>query len=275
MMSLLKKYLLTGTVVTVAAAFVIFGWQVYLERTSKSLSGRVISQSPLQPDSTSTLPGLKVTVDGIPLEKPYLTVIEIRNSGTRHIQASDFEADIELRINSEARVVRAQVATIQPEDLDLKISGEQKSIKIKPLLLNPGDSFSLSILSAGDKPVFTPRARIAGVGKLELDEVSTKKQVSGSQFLAAVFAVVMLVIGNLTAPSFIQSGSLQLTRKTALFISLTSSVIAVFTIGPVFEAIGLQGFRQSFAIIIFSMSVPTLSILWTLLKGNEAISNKA
>lgn len=273
MLSLVKKYLLTGTVVTVAAAFVIFGWQVYLERTSKSLSGRVVSQSPLQPDSTSSLPGLKVTVDGIPLEKPYLTVIEIKNSGTRHIQSSDFEADIELRINSEARVVRAQVATVQPQDLDVKIAGEQKSIKIAPLLLNPGDSFSLSILSAGDKPVFTPRARIAGVGKLELDEASKSTQTSGSQFLAVVFALTILVIGYLTAPGIVQSGPVQLTRRVAIFISISSSIIAVFTIGPVFESMGLQGFRQSIAVILFSMSVPTLFLLWTLVRGNEVASS--
>lgn len=155
-------------------AFFIAAPYLYLhvDKNSKSLSASILSQVALQPSEKESVQGLQITINGLPLVEPFHSVIELTNDGLKSIITSDFEVPLEIRLQSEAVVVGARVTGKSPEDIDAEISWDKESVQLKPMLLNPRDSISLSILTSGSLPYFTTKARIVGIQTVSLSDAT-------------------------------------------------------------------------------------------------------
>ncbi|MDP3229340.1 MAG: hypothetical protein Q8N13_15365 [Acidovorax sp.] len=271
-MNFVKKMLHHTLVGGVIAGLVVLLFQSYFERTSKSLTGRVVSQVSLQPESTSALKGLQVSVDGVVLERPYLTTIEIKSDGSRPIPASDFESPIELRSQPGTNVVRVQVASVSPQDLEVKPTSDGQVVQVPPLLLNAGETFSLLILSTGDKPTFTPRVRIAGVQKMELENTpkSETKRVLGGVLL--FIGLILLCIADLTMPSLLAREGVNMSVPIAAITSLTTGFVAVIFLAYFLESIGMTSQWKIYGTLLATwLAMGVLNATWKRARGTDVV----
>jgi hypothetical protein len=74
------------------------------------------------------------------------------------------------------QIVRIQVTDVQPKDLAPKVNRESATVRISPLLLNPGDTITFGVITSGEKPLFKARVRIAGVQSVSIDDGTARKE---------------------------------------------------------------------------------------------------
>ena len=269
------KIVRSGTLWAIVATVGVALYQNYSDRTSKSLSGRIVSQVPLQHESTASLPGVQVTVDGKNLDRPYLTTVEVKNDGTRAITQPEFDAPIELKTQPGTSVVHVQVTSANPTDLEVKPTWDTQVVRIPPLLLNASDTFSIQILSAGDKPIFTPRIRIVGVSKMGFDDVPQPKRPAGLQIVGvAVFALLLLVVADMTSVS-IYRGPVTLPRRPAMLVSLVTGVVGFAGFAFVLTSLGMsEGWPMYLAAFGIWLLVGLLSTIWHNPKSADFIKSE-
>lgn len=138
-------------------------WITKFQNPDKKIVVRVVSQSALQPTTKETVPGLQVLVDGAVLAEPYLSVLQVVNEGRKPVSTNDFEAPLELNVVPNLSIVRARVSEKVPDDVQAEVSWVKQTVQLKPTLLNPKDSITITILSTGGIPSFVSRARINGI----------------------------------------------------------------------------------------------------------------
>jgi hypothetical protein len=183
------KFVATTLLAIAGVAVPIFLWQYDLA-SSRSLSVQLTSSVALQPETDSAVDGLQVTVDGTKVDSPYLSNLALTNDGSRPILASEFDSPLVVTLNSGAKIVRARVSTTKPNKIPAVVDSDEHSIRLKPLLLNPGDSLSLAVLTAGGRPTFSPAARIVGISKIAYDDNGAEEN---HPIRAAIEMVVALV----------------------------------------------------------------------------------
>jgi hypothetical protein len=190
------------TLFATLAGVVVPIWLWRADVQARSLQLRVASQTSLEPDVPKTVSGLKLSVDGANIDRPFLTVLELMNDGSRPIPATDYEDSIQILVGEGARLIRTQITDVQPKDLQPKLSSDGGKLLISPLLLNPGDTMTLAIITAGDKPTFKVHARIAGIQSVVVEYRAARKssatglvvQLSVAFFLIFVYVTCFMVL---------------------------------------------------------------------------------
>jgi hypothetical protein len=86
------KYLLM--LVLTAAGIGVPVWLWFADQTAKSVSVQLVSQVPLYPNNRDAVVGLQITIDGVSLIDPYLSVLKIVNEGGKPVATADFEAPL-------------------------------------------------------------------------------------------------------------------------------------------------------------------------------------
>ena len=180
------------------AGVAVAWWAWYAELNSHSLHFRLVSQIALQPEEKDTLQGLKISIDGVALETPYLSVFELVNDGYKPVTTSAFESPIELHVEPNAFVARARVTDTAPKDLETELVAEKQSVKLKPLLLNPKDTLTIAIITSGKRPQFTTRARIAGVATVPLEDETKTSKLGTKKWVLLVFGFLLTAASWIT-----------------------------------------------------------------------------
>ena len=166
-------------------------WQADL--SSKTLSLEVVSVTSLDPSTPQQVHGLAVALDGAPVSKPFLSVLQVRNTGSRPVVASEFESPVEIVLAPPAKLLRVEVTNAEPPDLKPSVSVSDAKLLIQPLLLNPRDSLQLNVLTANAQPSFSARSRIAGVASIPT-LTSTSSKSSRRTWLQEAMGVVLLSV---------------------------------------------------------------------------------
>lgn len=225
-------------------------WGPWAEQTSRSLSARVTSTVALQAAETSLITDMVVSVGGRALASPYLSILVLTNNGAKPILASDFESPIEFATSKDVEVVRATVSAINPPDLQGGVVMDKQTVKLKPMLLNPGDSLQFAIITTGKAPIFTPRARIAGVSKLSLEN-DTKPKISLQQgLLSLAFFSITLIMYPLCTMALIQPLAVRSVRRLALGGAVVSLGFTTVTGPRVFDWIGIDTDGAAFVTLV-------------------------
>jgi hypothetical protein len=107
--------------------------------------------------------GLAVALNGRSIETLDSVSVRVSNSGNAPLRSTDFEEPLLFEYGPDAEVVSAAIADALPLGLDPRVGTEGGKVRIQPLLLNPGDRFTLNALVTGrwNGPIFL--ARVAGV----------------------------------------------------------------------------------------------------------------
>lgn len=153
------KFLLMAAIAIAGIAIPVWIWQTDLN--SKAITLTVKSFAELQPQGISELDGVQLIVDGRPLMLPFVSTLEISNSGSKPIVASDFEGPIRISSTLPSIVVRLRPTSSTPTSLVPALAVADGAVFLQPLRLNPGDVVSLTLITANGDPKFKIHGRIA------------------------------------------------------------------------------------------------------------------
>jgi hypothetical protein len=159
-----------------------------LDLSSRSLELVLTSSTALSPELPKTGLDISVVVAGRTLTQPFGSTLILRNNGAKPILPGEVEGPIEVEVTGNGRLVQAQIVDRHPLSLSpvLSISGAKMSIQ--PLLLNPGDGITIAVLTENGVPIFSARARIAGISDVILREAANSPRASRAVWIAALCA---------------------------------------------------------------------------------------
>ena len=216
------KFFLTLAITIASVAVPVWLWQADL--SSKALSLTVKSTAELQPKGIDTLNGIQLSVDGKALESPYVSVLEISNSGSKPILTSDFEGPMRISTGSLSKLVKVRTTSSTPPSLEPAVSLAEGVVLLQPLLLNPSDIIRITAVTANAKPIFAVRARVAGVSEINVNDSQTGREIK-RYWIGRVVSTLLLTLYLVNIIEFTFAG---LRRRTFLPRSLATGVIAAF-----------------------------------------------
>ncbi len=216
------KYLLTIIAAIAGVLVPVLIWRADL--SSKAVAVRIASQTQLQPKSAAPLTTLHVTVGGVPLKDPYLTVFTITNSGDRPIQATDFEGPIQILGTGATKLALLQAGESKPDGIVAEAVLSDGVAALKPLLLNPGDELSIAIVTSDGLPTFFTRGRIAGVKEIEFDSRSATDKQRRLLYLKFPVATLLFISYSFTFMCFMAWPRMRLKRITHLLIAVPCAI---------------------------------------------------
>jgi hypothetical protein len=193
---------------------------------NKSLTLNVLSQVSLQPSSTELVSGLEISVDGTPVNQPFSSVIELKNNGRKPITTNDFEAPLEIHVDSTINIIRAQLLKKLPEDIDIEITHDIHVIKLNPTLWNPNDTILVSMITSGAQPLFTTKARIVGISSVPIND-TTKTTNYSFKIGILLFAALAFAVPTMVIAISLKFFSISMTPKVIIFRKRTVIVIGI------------------------------------------------
>ena len=217
----------------------------------------------MQPDNANSISGLQVAIDGAPLKSPYLSVLELSNDGDKPIPSTDFESPLEIRVVEGAVVARAQVTETKPKDVEATLTWETQAIKLRPLLLNPKDVVTVSVLTSGNKPEFSTRARIAGISVVPINETAVKPSKLQKTGLFLFAALLLFMASDITNGGLTSNEPILLRRRAAILVSTSTGLAGAAVFIAFLDAIGVTDMpliALSFVPMIFASII--FSVYW-------------
>ena len=224
---------------TIAGVLVpVWLWQGDL--SARSLSVRLVSSVALQPAGTTSIPDLIVSIDGVKIQSPFLSTLELSNDGSKPIPASDFESPIELSAGQNTKVVRARISFAEPKDVKAELVTSSESIKVRPLLLNSMDTLTIVVITSGGPPIFIPRARIAGISKIKYEDTTTKRSNWYAAISLAVIALLAIVLYFVYGAVLLKPNALRLGRVLSASTMLACVLLSELAISRSYKAVGTE-----------------------------------
>ncbi len=209
------------TLIATLAGIIVPVWLWEMDLQAKSLQFRIASQTPLMPEVPNGVAGLNLSIDGVQLERPYLTVLEFTNDGSRPIPASEYEDSIQLLVSKEAKIVRAQVTDTHPKNIQPKLTNDTAIISLSPLLLNPEDVITFAIITTGGKPTFNVNARVAGISAVLIDDRVTRHTKTKTALLSLLVILLLFVYMSCALAIWVRE-YIQLQTITIMIATLAS-----------------------------------------------------
>ncbi len=246
--------------ITLAGVIVpVWLWRVDL--AARSLHFRQISQSSLQPPDTAKALQLTIALAGVELKAPYLTVFELVNDGAKPISTSDFESPIEMVVTNKAGIIRATVTETSPPDLAPSVLVEDGKMKIKPMLLNPGDSMTVAILTTGEEPGFQPHARVAGVQSVPVTYSGKKSQ---SLFRTTIYLLAALLCAAASNISMVgwPSKGVDLRPRAAFLTFFVTTQAGALIIITTLDRLGVNGYWSAIGAYLACAFVASFPSSW-------------
>jgi hypothetical protein len=138
----------------------------------KSLVYNVVYSSPLLTVASEIKEELKISYKGSPIQELNIFEIKFLNNGRDEIRKEDYEVPLEILFPNVKTFFSVEMSNCNPDDLKLllHVEGSNKKVIVDPLLLNPGDFFTVKFLFNGESDNYKIFARIAGIKKIPLYE---------------------------------------------------------------------------------------------------------
>ncbi|MFN7115358.1 MAG: hypothetical protein ACK4TA_01080 [Saprospiraceae bacterium] len=129
------------------------------------------------------------------IDNLFLLEIEFENMGNTPILKTDFDSNLKIIFRKTTSILSSEIGESFPKKLEISIKQLENQIEILPLLINPGDRFSLKfLLNENLRDVFFDiESRIAGVNKINI----TPQQKSPTNALLLSLSGIFIVISPL------------------------------------------------------------------------------
>lgn len=208
-------------------------------RQYKDVYCKIESAIPLTTSPEHVPERLQILHEGEIIKEAKLVLIKLRNIGNVPITSSDYESPIKISVDSNdenARILDASVTKASPTELMevASVAFDSKSVQLSPLLLNPGDTITLKLITAvvpidvhdfGYKGM-SISGRIAGVKKIR--DISKFSLVSFIFFIIFMTGLgiyfYLLGIGIIESTSYTNTGRV---IKVLGFLVLVGVVINI------------------------------------------------
>ncbi|WP_223621757.1 hypothetical protein [Lysobacter sp. ESA13C] len=234
-----------GLVLTMA-----FWWA---DRESHDISITVVSKAALHTELPDKIPNtIEITLNGNKIDHPYLSVITMKNAGTKPIIAKDFETNITIQAG-QARILQALVTESAPGDLKPVISVRDNKIEISPLLLNSDDSLTFSVITDSVTPFFSANARIAGIQRIKVTDTSGARE-SRRVVMSIISGICLACLYAALSLCAFPSAERQLNLWATLLGALACAMGAVILLSiPAVDALGEKWGRIALFICLAPM----------------------
>ncbi|WAC14935.1 hypothetical protein [Dyadobacter pollutisoli] len=116
--------------------------------------------------------------------------VKIKNYGFLPIKSEDFHEAIEIKLVGNLRILDCEIKALNPKNLKVQFSIENKSIIINPTLLNSKDTFGVKVIYDGDNAEIDPSCRIVGVSRIK--DLELVKQATKDLTVLTFFGVITL-----------------------------------------------------------------------------------
>ena len=177
-----------GAFFTIAAIVVSFA--IYRsQRQRRALTYLVKSAYPLL-KSTEELRGrLSVQVDGVAVRNIDVMFLEVQNAGNQPVSRSDFDVPFAIEFEPPAYIISAVVDAEEPDNLGVTLEVAEQKVTLQPILLNPGDTFTLKLLLSSDSKKFAITGRVIGVKEI------AESRPGGNYAWLAFFGLALVLAG--------------------------------------------------------------------------------
>jgi len=181
--------------VLIAVLFGVIGagwalWERY--RNRKDLRYSLLYNASLVTVREEAKERIQILFDNQLIANARLAVIKLLNQGRIPITSSDFEEPITVSMGSNAEVLAADIVELEPEYLTPSVTVENNEIKIAPLLLNEGDSFTIRAIGSRFDDTIDLTSRITGVKEIRM--------IRAERFL---FPYTLILLGALIVLGFV------------------------------------------------------------------------
>ena len=214
------------------AAIVIPVVLYLLQVPNKSMTCFLISEARILNVDELGLPDITMTYKGESISRLDAATIEIKNSGNTPITRQDFDRDAYIIFGQGARVIRTEVTNQSPDNLRPTIEVQDNRILMKPILLNPGDSFSVESLVRGKYEAPTVDMRIRGITDIEL--MSIQHDPSKRRRLVFLSVTGLILLGIYGYASGLINPSILLKSQYIRFRDLAGGLTIVLVSAPGF-----------------------------------------
>lgn len=251
------KFFLTLLFTVASVVVPVWLWQADL--SSKALTLTIKSAAELQPQGVGRLEGIQVSIEGKPLHTPFVSVLELTNTGSKPILAADFEGPLKIVVAKPSVVVKAQLESATPTSLEPRVDLVESIVIVQPLLLNPGDVIRLTTVTADARPEYSVRGRIAGVQEVTVNDAQSARKTKRLWLTHAV-ATLLLAIYIVSMSEFAYVG---IRRRVFLPFALATGLVTglgaalLLAIQSLDEQISVQATWPHMAIAA-SVSAPIL-----------------
>lgn len=171
----------------------------FIQRRKKSLTYEIISRTSVLSASDEVSGKLQILYQGEAVRKVNLLVLKLANTGNVPITTLDYEREVSFIFTDCEKILSAELSEVQPTNLAAEIVTKEKSVSLKPILLNPGDSIILKLLISGFDNKIEIDGRVVGV-----KSISKRTDSNSWSFLLMLAGIIMASIGivpNFDKPS--------------------------------------------------------------------------
>src|SRR5258706_6054036 len=91
------KFIVTLAVTAFGVAIPFYVYKA--DQAGKALEVHILSRAPLGPQVQDSMPGLQIVVEGTPLTNPFLSILEVSNTGDKPITTRDFETPLAIKVD--------------------------------------------------------------------------------------------------------------------------------------------------------------------------------
>lgn len=215
------KFFLTLLFTVASTVVPVWLWQADL--SSKAITLTIKSAADLQPQGLGRLEGIQMSIEGKPLRTPFVSVLELTNTGSRPILAADFEGPLKIAVAKPSVVVKAQLGSATPTSLEPRADLIESMVVVQPLLLNPGDVIRLTVVTADARPEYSVRGRIAGVQEVTVNDAQSAGKTK-RLWLTHVVATLLFAIYIVSMSEFVHAG---IRRRAFLPFALATGLVTV------------------------------------------------
>ena len=141
-------------------------WVYVREKQKKCLSYDLKSKTKLITIHDERIGNLQISFDGEPVKNAHIFIVVVFNSGNTPIVSDDYEKYLEIIFSEQTEILSADVIEKTPGDLDVAFEVARNLIRLKPTLLNSGDSVTFKFLTREDSSDPIVSGRIVGVGRI-------------------------------------------------------------------------------------------------------------
>lgn len=186
------KFIAT-TVIAIAALVV-----PQIDLSSRSLTVRLLSSSPLQP--ALNIQNLQISLNGQNVESPYVSTIELVNTGSKPITSADFDGALQILMANNAKLVSAEITSTTPKNIPAQVTTTENKTAISPYLSNPKDSVTIAAITSGPRPTFEVRARIVGINEVGFEDTTVRSNDYWKSFFGLVTSCGLLFLYFIFGP---------------------------------------------------------------------------
>jgi hypothetical protein len=163
-------------------------------RNRRSLGFKVKIHSERRP-RRNTKSGLNTNYEEQPINDTKQVEVSIVNTGNEPIQAHEFDRNLEIVFNRDARILDYQPACAGIKFMMVESEDDPKRPAISPMLLNPGDVIHVMLLVEKYRDVVAIDGRIAGIKRIKyLGDRALKALALGSILLLLMSVIIPVLV---------------------------------------------------------------------------------